>query len=114
MPHFKCAACKLRLYSAGEPGDMVVDLMGELCPRCGSVLEPVGNLAQLVGFQTITSRHDAPEHDASATHQAIADGIRDLIAGTSATDVQAWLDDGRWADDGGSVRAEAQALPQLR
>ena len=36
MPHFKCLACKTRLYSAAGPGDLV----GDLCPTCGSLLEP--------------------------------------------------------------------------
>jgi hypothetical protein len=47
MPHFKCVACKTRLYSAVGPDDLV----GDLCPGCGSLLEPVGELAEIVGFR---------------------------------------------------------------
>jgi hypothetical protein len=50
MPHFKCVACKSRLYSAAAP----TDLVGDLCPGCGSVLQPVGALTELVGFKSIT------------------------------------------------------------
>jgi hypothetical protein len=51
MPHFKCVGCKSRLYSAAAPADLV----GDLCPACGSVLQPVGALAELVGFKSIGS-----------------------------------------------------------
>ena len=51
MPHFKCVACKARLYSEASPADLVDDR----CPRCGSPLEPVGELAEIVGFQSIES-----------------------------------------------------------
>jgi hypothetical protein len=50
MPHFKCVGCKSRLYSAAAPADLV----GDLCPACGSVLQPVGALAELVGFKSIS------------------------------------------------------------
>lgn len=82
MPHFKCVACKTRLYSAAAPADLV----GDLCPGCGSLLEPVGALAEIVGFRAIKLR-----------------------------DGEARLDAERWADDGGSSRpetgVEAIALP---
>src|SRR5215211_8013647 len=47
MPHSKCVACKTRLYSSGAPAEMV----GELCPSCGGLLEPVGSLVEVVGFR---------------------------------------------------------------
>ena len=40
MPHLKCVGCKTRLYSAAIRADLVDDL----CPGCGSPLEPVGEL----------------------------------------------------------------------
>jgi Zn-finger nucleic acid-binding protein len=49
MPHFKCVGCRTRLYSASARADVV----GDLCPGCGSLLEPVGELAEIVGFQSI-------------------------------------------------------------
>jgi hypothetical protein len=55
MPHFKCVACKTRLYTATSARDDVVDL----CPGCGELLEPVGELAEIVGFQSVRPRDGA-------------------------------------------------------
>ena len=49
MLHFKCVACRLRLATSGAPADRV----DELCPSCGSLLAPVGDLTEIVGFQAI-------------------------------------------------------------
>ncbi len=49
MPHFKCVACKLRLHSTPAPENLV----GNLCPGCGRRLEPVGELAEIVGFRVM-------------------------------------------------------------
>jgi hypothetical protein len=63
MPHFKCLACKTRLYSAAGPDDLV----GDLCPGCGSLLEPVGELAEIVGFRAIRSRDSAADDSPPGT-----------------------------------------------
>ena len=55
MPHFKCTACRTRLYSPTGAGDPV----GDLCPGCGSLLEPVGELSEIVGFRAIRLRDEA-------------------------------------------------------
>ena len=65
MPHSKCVACKTRLYSSGAPAEMV----GELCPGCGGLLEPVKSLIEVLGYRRITRRADAPNLD---TAQAAA------------------------------------------
>jgi hypothetical protein len=57
MPHSKCVACKTRLHSSGAPAELV----GELCPSCGGLLEPVGSLVEVVGYRHITRRADAPD-----------------------------------------------------
>jgi hypothetical protein len=31
-------------------------MVGELCPSCGGLLEPVGTLIEVIGFQRITRR----------------------------------------------------------
>ena len=80
MPHFKCVGCRFRLHSAGHSADLV----GDLCPGCGSLLEPAVGLAELVGFQSITSSTPGP--------QRIADRLDGLFARREA-------------------RAEAIALP---
>lgn len=111
MPHFKCVPCKTRLYSAESADEQV----GDLCPRCGSLLEPVGELAEVVGFQTIKSRDSAHGGDGPGTHQRIADRVDDFLGRRAAILAQARLEGERWLDDGGSLSpealAEALALP---
>ena len=38
-------------------------MVGELCPSCGGLLEPVASLAELVGFRQITRRPDTADTD---------------------------------------------------
>ncbi len=76
MPHFKCVACKTRLHSPAGPAR-------DLCPGCGSPLEPVGDLAEIVGFQS--------------------------IAPSDRLDAESWLDDGDSFSP--EALAEAMALP---
>ena len=45
MPHFKCVTCRTRLSSAGTPVDV--------CDGCGSPLELVAELAEVVGYRAI-------------------------------------------------------------
>ena len=59
MPHLKCVVCKIRLFSPGAPAEMV----GELCPSCGSLLEPVGTLVEVIGFRRAGLREDMLEAD---------------------------------------------------
>jgi hypothetical protein len=105
MPHFKCVACKTRLYSAVRPDDLV----GDLCPDCGSLLEPVGELAEIVGFRSIRDRDSAVDDSPPGTHERIAGRVDDFFARREAFLAQARLDAGRWVDDGGSFSAEAVA-----
>ena len=66
MPHFKCVGCRTRLYSPASPADLV-----DLCPECGSLLAPVSDLAEIVGYRAI-ERHDAaPELRALAAAVAL-------------------------------------------
>jgi hypothetical protein len=55
VTHCKCVACGIRCQTEGSPAD----LSGALCPHCGSLLEPVAELASVVGFRRITLDHDA-------------------------------------------------------
>ena len=64
MPHFKCVRCRTRLYSAARPADLIRDV----CPGCGLVLEPVGELTEIVGFQSIA-------HGSSVSPDAVAQAI---------------------------------------
>ena len=86
MPHLRCEPCGNRQYRAGS-GDQV----GDLCPGCGSLLEPVGELAELVGFRLVASAA-AAEGAASNAHQPLADRLGDLIVRRQAAYAEAELD----------------------
>jgi hypothetical protein len=109
MPHFKCVACKTRLYSAASPEDMV----GDLCPGCGCLLEPVAELAEVVGFRAIKRHESSASSGAVGVHERLADQIGEVRARREANRSEARLDAG-WLDDGGGVGpgavAEAVAL----
>jgi hypothetical protein len=107
MAHFKCVACKTRQYCA--PGQ--ADVVGDLCPGCGSLLEPVSELAEVFGFRHITSRENVADGGPPGRHQQIADRVDDFFAGREAIVAEARLDAERWLDDGGSFSPEAGAEP---
>jgi hypothetical protein len=107
MPHFRCVTCKTRGYNAGGPAD----LLDDLCPGCGVALEPVSELAELVGFRAITAGDRSVEGRASGTHERIVGGLGDLL-GRRALQAQARLDAERWGDEGRGATAEAVALPR--
>jgi hypothetical protein len=50
MPHYKCVTCTSRLMAAGGSPDC--------CEACGSVLEPVGELSEIVGYRLVQPRGD--------------------------------------------------------
>jgi hypothetical protein len=76
MPHFKCLACKTRLHGT----DGQADPIGDLCPVCGSLLEPVGDLGEIVGYRLIESRGSTSHRGASGAGQVIADRVGEIIA----------------------------------
>jgi hypothetical protein len=86
MPHLKCQPCRNRLYRAGS-GDQV----GDLCPVCGSLLEPVGQLAEVVGYRLVRFAENA-DGSASSAHQRIADRLTDIIVRRQAQHAEARLD----------------------
>lgn len=86
MPHLKCQPCRNRLYRAGS-GDQV----GDLCPVCGSLLEPVGELAEVVGFQ-LTRLPERASEGVSSPHARIADQLADMIIRRQAAYSEAELD----------------------
>ena len=104
MPHYKCVACKTRLYSSAGPADPV----GDLCPQCGSQLDPVAKLSEVVGFQLIAPR----DARALSTGERLSDPIGALIAHREARRTRARRDTLRWVDDDGELRADALALPR--
>jgi hypothetical protein len=96
MSHYKCVACKTRLYVATGPSDQPADL----CPGCGAALQPVGELSEVFGFRTVKSVGSPADLEGLAVQR------RDAIA------TQARLDADRWLDDGGRVRDETVPLPR--
>jgi hypothetical protein len=106
MPHYKCVACKTRLQLAGTPADSV----GDSCPECGAALEPVGDLAEVVGFRSIGPSDPPSTGEAAAADGGRADPVDSFVGRRHAILAQARLDAMRWVDDGGTVRAEAIAM----
>jgi hypothetical protein len=101
MVYFKCLACRTRLAGVGSPPDLI----GDLCPICGSLLEPVDALGEVVGFRSIEARDNATRSDPPGTHERIAERVEDFHSGRRAMRAQARVDAQRWIDDGGSFRA---------
>jgi len=83
MSHLKCVVCRIRVR-AYEP---TAGEVGELCPLCGSLLEPVQRLSELLGLQ------ERRWED------------RDKLAADP--------DASRWLDDGGSVSLEGVVAAAL-
>src|SRR5690242_19527253 len=100
VSYFKCVACKARLYSVARRDLRVHDL----CPVCGAMLEPVGELAELVGYRSIQLRATA---EPQAGHGVLIDRFAELLAGRRATSDQEALDAERWLDDGGGFHGTA-------
>jgi hypothetical protein len=84
-------------------------LVGDLCPGCGSLLEPVGELAEIVGYRSIKSCDGAADDGPPDAHQRIATRVDDFLARRGAILARARLDAERWIDDGGSFSPEAVA-----
>ena len=81
MPHLKCLACKTRLYSTESPADPV----GDLCPVCGSLLEPLGDLGEIVGYRVIESPHSSSHSSASRAGRLIAGRVLEILARRSSS-----------------------------
>ena len=78
MLHFKCMACKTRLQSSQSPADPI----GDLCPVCGSLLEPEGDPGEIVGYRVIKTRGGTSASGASRAGQLIAGRVGEILAGS--------------------------------
>jgi len=76
MPHLKCLACKTCLHSTESQADPI----GDLCPVCGSLLEPVGDVGEIVGYRVIETFGSRSHGGASGAGELIADGVAEVIA----------------------------------
>jgi hypothetical protein len=110
MTHYKCEACKARLYVSGKSAELV----GDLCPECGSLLEPVTDLAGLVGYRSITSRDGAVATSQSESHRRIVDLLDEVMARRGSRLERGRLDAERWLADDDQPAAAAVALTPPR
>ena len=76
MLHFKCVACKTHLQST----ESRADLIGDLCPICGSLLESVGDLGEIVGYRVIETRGGTSHSGASRAGELIAERVGEILA----------------------------------
>jgi hypothetical protein len=76
MAHLKCLACKTRLQSTESPADPI----GDLCPVCGSLMEPVGDLGEIVGYRVIESPGSSSHSGASRAGRLIAGRVGEILA----------------------------------
>ena len=74
MPHFKCAACRIRVRAGQRPVVSVLDR----CPQCASLLEPVDDLAAVIGFRSIASVDGAMTALEVGGDERIAQRVGDL------------------------------------
>ena len=112
MPHFKCLPCKTRLYSTESQADPI----GHLCPVCGSLLEPGGDLGETVGYRVIETRGSMWHSGASGAGQLIADRVGEIIAQRELKHARVRLEIERCDADSVSphVQPLALALPHGR
>jgi hypothetical protein len=68
MSQLKCVACKIRLHRAAGPRDP----LGDVCPECGSALEPVGAPAEVMGFRLVEGDGSAPATEQLLAAEAVA------------------------------------------
>lgn len=107
MPHYKCVTCKARLHVSGSPAELI----GDLCPECGSLLEPVAELAELVGFRSIETLDRAANAAETPLHERIADRVDEFLTRRAAILERDRLDLARRLDDDNGPLAAAVALP---
>lgn len=68
MSQLKCVACRIRARRAAGPGDPLADV----CPECGSALEPVGAPAEVMGFRLVEGAGSAAAADQLLAVEAVA------------------------------------------
>lgn len=108
MPHYKCARCKTRLRVSGTPAELV----GDLCPGCGSLLEPVTDLADLVGFRSIERFDDSAGAVRAPGHQRISDRVDEFVTRLGERRERDLLKVERWFGDDDPIAAPAALAPE--
>ena len=110
MPYYKCSTCRARLHVSEVPAEQV----GDLCPRCGSLLEPIAEVSELIGLSPITALDDAVDPVRSPAHSRIADTVDGFLARRIAALERERAHGPLSADDGDAPVAVAIALPPPR
>jgi hypothetical protein len=77
MAHSKCLSCRARVWREGSSPD-------DLCPGCGGPLEPVGELAELVGLRSLRARPKQEHRRPPDESARISAQIRETIARNDA------------------------------
>jgi hypothetical protein len=84
--------------------------IGDLCPVCGSLLEPVGDLAEIVGYRVIETRGSTSHSSASGAGQLIADRVGEIIAQRKLKHARVRLEIERFDADSVSPQVQPLAL----
>jgi hypothetical protein len=82
MAHFKCLHCRSRVWLEGAQ-------TADLCPGCGSELEPVAELSELVGLRALRTRPHGTHRDSPDRFDRISLQIREAIAKHDAERIDA-------------------------
>jgi hypothetical protein len=107
MPHYKCVACRTRLQVWGSPTELVRDL----CPECGSRLEPVAELGELVGLRSIQSGDGADAAAGQRGRRSTAPRIDEFVTRRAAILERERFDVEPGTGDDAVARAEAVVAP---
>jgi hypothetical protein len=110
MPHYKCAACRIRLHISGTPAVLVADR----CRECGSFMEPVVEPAELIGFRAISSADSATDRLRSRYHKPTAGYVDGFLTRRAVALERDRVDAESWLDHDDHPDAAAVALPVPR
>ena len=107
MPHYKCVACRTRLQVWGSSTELVKDL----CPECGSHLEPVAELGELVGLRSIQSGDRADDAAGQGVRRSNTPRVDAFVTRRAAILERERFDEERGAGDDAVPRTEAVVAP---
>ena len=108
-----------RRLTDGQPGgawtkagsaESQADPIGHLCSVCGSLLEPVGDLGEIVGYRLIETRGSTWHSGASGAGQLIADRVGEISAQRELKHARVRLEIERCDADSVSPQVQSLAL----
>jgi hypothetical protein len=95
VPHLKCDACKARVRHASDATDLTA-----CCPLCGSPLEAVAALSEIVGYRAVVPEPEqpaSPDAVSRAGHERLAEKVAEIIAGRRSAQRALRSEVDRWA-----------------